>query len=194
MSEAFRTVWDETHAADRFHATGAEDGIEYWREIVYRTVAKVGGMDDPEPYFLELYDLFADPGVWKLDPAAREVLEESRRRGFRVGLVSNWDRRLRGLLDSLGLLSLFDGVAISCEAGVEKPHPAIFRAALEAMGVPAATPAVHIGDTYRDDVIGAARAGFRAVLIRRDGASLPAPCPAAPTLAEAFQLAVRMLG
>lgn len=194
MGKAFRAAWEDVHAADRFHAVGAEQGVEYWREIVYRTVEKTGGMADPEPYFLELYEIFADPAVWRLDPAARTVLEETRARGLRVGLISNWDTRLRGLLAKLGLLALFDAVVISCEAGVEKPHPRIFRMALDALGGPCSDSVVHIGDTYRDDVIGAARAGLRAVLIHRDGVPLPEPCPTAPSLAEAFEVAMGILG
>jgi putative hydrolase of the HAD superfamily len=193
MSKAFRETWEEIHGEDRFHAAGAEQGREYWREIVYRTLSKVGDMPDPEPCFLELYELFADPRVWKLDPAARVVLERAGDLGLGVGLVSNWDSRLRGLLDKLDLLSFFDAVAISCEVGIEKPHPGIFRNALAGLGA-SHESVIHIGDTYRDDVIGADRAGIRAVLIHRNGGPPPRPCATAPSLLEAFEHAVRMLG
>lgn len=58
----------------------------------------------------------------------------------------------------------------SAAAGYEKPHPAIFIAGLEAMGVPAAR-AAHIGDRYEEDYAGARGAGMRAVLLRRDASS-----------------------
>ena len=76
------------------------------------------------------------------------------------------------LLDELDLADWFVTIVISDRVGYGKPHPAIFRAALEAAGVPAER-AVHVGDSYAKDVLGAVGVGMAAMLIARDGASPP---------------------
>jgi FMN phosphatase YigB (HAD superfamily) len=60
-------------------------------------------------------------------------------------------------------------VAIGSAAfGRTKPHPSIFRAALEALGA-AASDAAMVGDSYADDIEGARALGMRAFLVDRDG-------------------------
>ena len=67
-------------------------------------------------------------------------------------MVSNFDTRLRPLLKSLGVLSLFDAIIISAEIGVEKPNPILFETACQQLGVqPEAT--VHVGDDRRYDML-----------------------------------------
>jgi putative hydrolase of the HAD superfamily len=115
-------------------------------------------------------------------PDAAPALRELRGRGLRLVVVSNWDCSLRAVLDSAGLLELVDDVVASAEAGAAKPDPAPFLTALEAAGCPPAE-AVHVGDSEENDVRGAAAAGVRAVLLRRDGAA-PSGVPAITSLAE----------
>ena len=55
-----------------------------------------------------------------------------RLRGLYVGVISNWDNRLRPLLAAIGLAGRVDSITVSCEVGAEKPDAAIFRAALQA--------------------------------------------------------------
>jgi len=105
-------------------------------------------------------------------PETVEVLQELRRRGHPLAIVSNWDVSLREVLDRTGLAPLVDAVVISAELGVGKPHPRPLHAALEALGAPA-QGAVHVGDTHAEDVLGARAAGVRPVLIVRDDAPAP---------------------
>ena len=93
-----------------------------------------------------------------------ETLEELRRRGYRLGVISNADGRVEALLDSMGLLPHFEFVIDSGTVGVEKPDPRIFRMALERMGVQP-HEAVYVGDVYEIDIVGARAAGMRAYLI-----------------------------
>jgi HAD superfamily hydrolase (TIGR01549 family) len=89
--------------------------------------------------------------------------------GLRMGVVSNWDVALPGVLDRLGLGDRFEVVVHSAGAGVQKPDPAIFAVALTRLGL-GADEVVHVGDDARTDVEGAHAAGLRAVLLdRRDG-------------------------
>jgi putative hydrolase of the HAD superfamily len=97
-----------------------------------------------------------------------------RDRGKQTGLISNWDVRLGLLLEEMDLDRFLDPLVISCQVGVAKPQPGIFRAALQRSGQPAHR-ALHVGDSYREDVVGARRVGIQAVLVRREGDCAPLP-------------------
>lgn len=93
-----------------------------------------------------------------------KVLQELKAQGLRLGLVSNYAHGgvVRDALARLGLLDLFDAVVVSGEVGYLKPHPRIYEAALDALGVPAAEAAM-VGNDLECDVVGARRAGLKAV-------------------------------
>ncbi len=141
-----------------------------WREIgrrVYERIAELRKVDF-SLWFETVHRRFGDPDVWRLFPDAISTLTELRRRGYRLGIVSNWDTRLRGIAEGLGLTAMVDAVIISAEAGVRKPNPGIFELALERVG---ARPeeSMHVGDLVEEDVEGARRAGVRPVLMDREG-------------------------
>jgi putative hydrolase of the HAD superfamily len=96
-------------------------------------------------------------------PPALEVLREH---GLRIGLVSNGQRDLDEFALHHGLE--VDVVVGSKAHGRTKPHPSIFVAALEALGVDA-TEAAMVGDSYEDDIEGARALGMRAIFVDRDG-------------------------
>lgn len=106
----------------------------------------------------------AGPG---LRSGARELLATLRSLGLRLGVISN-TLAPRPFMDrSLvrrGLLEFFPVRVYSSEVGVAKPHPAIFRAALDAIGA-APAHAVYVGDRLRADVAGAQAVGMKGVLI-----------------------------
>ena len=93
-----------------------------------------------------------------------EALARLRDAGIRLGVVSNSDGRVEEALVAAGLRDYFDVVLDSALVGVEKPDPAIFRAALDALGV-APAEALYVGDLYEVDVVGARAAGMDAVLL-----------------------------
>ncbi len=94
------------------------------------------------------------------------VFEVLRRHGLSIGLVSNGQRDLAEFVAHHRLE--VDTVVGSKAHGRIKPHPSIFTAALEALGV-AAADAVMVGDSYEDDIEGARSLGMRAILLDRDG-------------------------
>jgi putative hydrolase of the HAD superfamily len=107
--------------------------------------------------FHENFELFED---------ALPVLEELRRYGLRLGLVSNTGRDLEAFVVHH---RLDVDVAIGSRAhGYTKPAPTIFRAALEALDTEPERTAM-VGDSLEDDVEGAAALGMRAILLDRDG-------------------------
>ncbi len=97
----------------------------------------------------------------------RMALDRLRARGLRLGVISNSDGRVEQALVAAGIREWFDVVLDSALVGVEKPDPAIFRAALAALGV-AASEALYVGDLYHVDVVGARGAGMEAVLLGPD--------------------------
>ena len=103
-------------------------------------------------------------------PALRALREA----GLRIGVVSNMGRELGAVLDHLGLSAYLDHWMSSEEAGVAKPHAAIFQAALDQAGV-RADAALFVGDSYESDVLGAQDAGMLAALLLRDPDAVAPP-------------------
>ena len=101
-------------------------------------------------------------------PDTEPALGSLRERGLRTVVVSNWDISLPRVLERCGLSALVDDTVTSAGVGARKPEAEIFTAAL---GVAGAAPnqVIHVGDTAEEDVVGAAAAGIRALLIDRDG-------------------------
>lgn len=112
-----------------------------------------------------LETIHLERGIWEsvLDGAPSGV-DALRAAGLRLALVSNAEPRLRLKLDELDLARRFDHLSISGEIGAEKPDSRIFHDALEALG---ASPdhAVHVGDLYEVDVVGARGVGIAAILV-----------------------------
>ena len=99
---------------------------------------------------------------------AAPALRKLRDGGLRLAVASNWDASLPEVLERAGLRELVDAVVASAAVGAAKPDPALFHAALEAVGASPAE-ALHVGDSFERDVAGARSAGVRAVLLARDG-------------------------
>lgn len=107
--------------------------------------------------------------LWSLVPAGlSEALGRVRSRGGLVAVVSNSEGMLERILEDVGILGAFDLVIDSGVVGIEKPDPGIFRLALEHAGVPPSR-ALHLGDTYATDVLGARAAGVRVALVDPHG-------------------------
>ncbi|MSR61842.1 MAG: HAD family hydrolase [Planctomycetes bacterium] len=134
----------------------------------------------------QLFARFEDARTFALYPGARELLGTLRARRLRLGLISNWSARLPQLLRALELDSAFDFVLGSAALGCEKPDPAIFRLALERVGL-APGSCLHAGDDARCDGAGALSCGIAAVLVdhqNRLGARERELCPVVSSLAE----------
>ena len=112
-----------------------------------------------------LQRLHAECHLWgRVAPDTRATLDRLRGAGLRLGVVSNSDGRVEEALVAAGLRDQFEVVLDSALVGVEKPDPAIFRAALAALDVQP-DEALYVGDLYEVDVVGARAAGMDAVLL-----------------------------
>lgn len=114
------------------------------------------------------------------------TLKTLKKRGLILGLLTNAKKDLL-TFGQLGLEPYLDFVVTSAEVGANKPEPPIFLAALDRAGV-VASVAVHIGDQYYLDVVGARGVGINPVLIDRYGFYTEATdCPLIRTLPEVTQ-------
>ncbi|GAP12568.1 haloacid dehalogenase superfamily, subfamily IA, variant 1 [Longilinea arvoryzae] len=101
----------------------------------------------------------------RIDPAAGKVLRALTNLNFKLGIISNMmlpGALLERLLQSEGLRGLFGPVIVSSETGYLKPHPRIFEYALDAGGWKP-EEALFVGDTYKQDVVGARSVGMRVI-------------------------------
>ena len=98
------------------------------------------------------------------------TLNQVRQMDLKMGIISNWDTPLHAMVEELGLAPYFDVVVASHDQRVRsaKPDAVIFEYALNVVRV-SAEEAVHVGDSFEADIMGAHAAGIRAILLDRDG-------------------------
>lgn len=137
---------------------------EMWIEGYSMLCRRVGIEGDTRAIAQEIYIEFDRPECWKLFDGVPETFQEIKRRGYKIGLISNWGAGLGELMEGLGLGILIDAVIASAEVGTHKPEAKIFFLALEALGVEPAE-AMHVGDHVVADIEGAGRLGITPVLI-----------------------------
>jgi len=116
------------------------------RECVGVFLAELEAELEPDAFV----DAFIGSLVFSPVPGAVETLDRLATR-TQLAVVANWDSSLHEHLARLGLDRYFDAVVTSAEAGVAKPHPRIFRTALDRLGVEP-TRALHVGDEPIDEI------------------------------------------
>jgi HAD superfamily hydrolase (TIGR01509 family) len=114
----------------------------------------------------EIYADWAEHHHFSLYDDVAATLRALRARHVRLGLISNSHRCLTSFQEHFDLQGLISVTVSSSDHGVMKPNPAIFRTALDLMGVPAAEAAM-VGDSLAHDVAGARAAGMRGILLAR---------------------------
>ncbi|SVA55015.1 uncharacterized protein METZ01_LOCUS107869 [marine metagenome] len=107
------------------------------------------------------------PRKFRLFGDVKPTLRDLKQLGLILGIITNLNQDMDGLLDELGLDAIIDVTVTSREVGVEKPHPSIFLHALDKVGI-SAQEAIHVGDQFVSDAQGAKAVGIKPVLIVRD--------------------------
>ena len=175
LDREFRRAWKA--APERAATSGPrpDDDKGWWRDLVAAVFDAVLSPAEKQrfdlpAYFEAVYAHFAEPGVWAAYPDVAGALQSLRDAGYRLGIISNFDRRLRKVLADLGLAAYFEHIVISSEVGVDKPDARIFR---EATGLFHVSPehALHVGDDPQKDW-GAGAAGLRVFRLERPGHTL----------------------
>jgi HAD superfamily hydrolase (TIGR01509 family) len=103
-----------------------------------------------------------------IPPGTREILERLGKR-YQIAVISNADGKIDEVLAACGIADCFRTITDSGLVGYEKPHPAIFEAALRGLN---ARPeeSLYVGDGYSVDYVGATNAGMQAMLMDISGA------------------------
>jgi putative hydrolase of the HAD superfamily len=153
-------------------AYDAELFVAYTRHIIERMGGSGPSVD---PCAREIYAEWAACRHFELYDDVPPVLTSLSAAGIRIGLISNSHRCLTSFQSHFELEGLIAAAVSSFDHGFMKPHPSIFAEALRLVDVPA-REAMMVGDSVRQDVDGALRAGMRAVLLHRgQSASTAAP-------------------
>ncbi len=153
-------------AAQRHHDRLVEAGASHpWQ--AFMTELLVGAGTPAEHVAASVAWLWSEQpqvNLWRKPIAGmRELAVELAARGVRVGVVSNSEGRIAALLDAVGFAGVFHAVIDSGQLGIAKPDPRIFAHALAYLDVPAPRIAIHVGDSWAADVVGARAAGWEAL-------------------------------
>ena len=136
----------------------------------------------------EIYDEWAACQHFFLYDDVAPVLREVAANGLKIGLISNSHRSLAAFEEHFELTGLIAAAVSSAEHGYMKPHPSIFDATLQRLGV-RAEEAVMVGDSLTHDIDGASRVGMRGILVHRsDDPAPPTDVPVIRSLSELPQL------
>ena len=152
LDQAFAACWRRTPQRPGIDGPREEDDKGWWRRLVNQVIERVAPRTtelDRDAFFEAAYAHFAEAGVWELYPEVIEVLEALRPR-FQLAVVSNFDGRLRMILEHLGVSKFFSHVFLSSELGADKPDPEIFRRALEIIHLDA-NDVLEVGDDPERD-------------------------------------------
>jgi putative hydrolase of the HAD superfamily len=173
LDDAFVACWKEAPARPAIEGPRQDDDKGWWRDLVNEVMERVAPRTknlDRDAFFEVAYAHFAEAGVWELYPDVIDVLETVRPR-FDLAVVSNFDGRLRMILEHLGVSKYFSHVFLSSELGADKPDPLIYRRALNLIGL-ASNEALHVGDDPVRDWQGAAAVGLSVFRLERPRNSL----------------------
>jgi putative hydrolase of the HAD superfamily len=156
---------------DRFHHVWRQSRSERDGGSLTDSFRSVGATEELLPELLDLRrNAFREVAVPQ--EGALETLRELRERGFRLGMISVCSEEVAELWEETPFGGLFDSTVFSCSVGLRKPDPAIYRLALDELGVEPGD-ALFVGDGANDELAGAERVGMRAVLILRAGQDEP---------------------
>ena len=151
---------DEPREEDRWRAIVGEVVGEPWAELSFR----------------DLWAWYGQPKAWQIHEDTEAVLADLGRHGLVLGMASNFDARLRPLLDAFPDLAPVRGRSvISSQVGWRKPAAEFFREVTRVAGCPAPN-ILFIGDDRENDYEGALAAGFQAVLLDPTGMAEDVRC------------------
>ena len=157
----------------------------YWSEYLREFTRRLGAPESERGQLTQrLIESFQNIQLWsRVMPDTLAFLERLVAQGHFLGVISNSTGTLESQLIRLGLARYFQAILDSAVVGIQKPHPAIFKLALQRAAVEG-SEAVFVGDTYATDVGGAQLAGLTGVLMDSVGAYPDASCPKISSLPE----------
>jgi len=198
---------DRTHILAPLHQRKLTPSLDQWHAIERKTkkefddILQHDGKADHGFWYLFYSHLLPELGVhddalrdtlvnatrisanWcDIRPRTRETLLRLGRR-YPLAVISNADGKIADVLNRCGIADCFQQITDSGVVGYEKPHPAIFEAALRGMNV-SPEQSLYVGDVFSVDYAGATRAGMQAILFDVSGAYRESGLPRVESLAE----------
>ena len=154
------------HARVSLGQRSKEEQMAVWAQYE-RILLKESGIEVDDQLIMGLLGKMREFGLKQvLFDDVLPTLNELKKQGLILGLISNVDQDITSLLDNLGLTALLQVVVTSQDAGFNKPSPEIFQEAVKRAGVQA-NEALYVGDQYQIDVVGATKVGRKGILIDR---------------------------
>ena len=173
LERAFHAAWKQMPQRAAIDRPRENDDKGWWRGLVYLVLDQIApslSEFDRDNFFEIAYEYFAEAGVWELYPEVPGILEQLQPR-FQLAVVSNFDGRLRLILQHLGISKFFPNVFVSSELGADKPDPEIYRRALRLMKLKP-NEALHVGNDPKRDWEAASAAGLSIFRLERPRNSL----------------------
>lgn len=175
----FPVAFQRQEAVDAEAGTWATDEqreLERWRAIVNEVFegAEISGDDvhcddvrrDKDRLFADLWEHYSQADHWHVYEDVAPTLDHLARRNVTIGVASNLDSRLEYLSTRLGSLERCQHWFISSRVGFRKPGSEFFQRVEQSLGFDA-EQIVMVGDDPRNDIEGAQRCGWNAVLVDR---------------------------
>ncbi len=173
IQKHFKLAWREASSnlpadyVDRYslHPKGHTG---WWRDLIDSFLFRLAGTKiNSDSIYEKIFAKFDDPNNWVVDPTFYDLLDFLKENQIGLGIISNWDLRLRSLLTNLNLIQHFEHVIISAEFGYEKPSPLIFE---EAMRLTSLTPENHfyVGDKLEYDYYPPEKMGWTSFWISKE--------------------------
>jgi putative hydrolase of the HAD superfamily len=173
IAARFRAAFRRQEEADYAAGLRTDETREVarWRAIVGEVIDDA---IDHEACFQALYEHFARADAWRCEPKSAAVLASLSARGHLLGIASNFDGRLRDLVESLPALRPIRHLVVSSEIGWRKPASEFFVQTCRQAGAEA-EQILYVGDDVVNDYEGARAAGLQALLFdpHRRAAILP---------------------
>jgi HAD superfamily hydrolase (TIGR01662 family) len=183
FGERHGLVLDESKFEDAVRAAApildAAQGDIYDPAIFHQYTAAIieamgGSGPAVHPCAVEVYEEWALHHHFEMYDDVPDVMRAIAAQGIKIGLISNSHRPLTSFQSHFELEGLVSATLSSSDHGYLKPHPSIFNAALQLLGVEP-QDSVMVGDSLGQDVAGALAVGMRAVLVRRGPGNQPFP-------------------
>ena len=173
LDRAFVRAWKEMPSRGAIDGPREDDDKGWWRELTGRVLDEISPQSsdlDRDSFFEAAYGHFAEANVWELYPEVLSVLQTLNGR-FELSVISNFDGRLRIVLERLGISRFFRHIFVSSELGADKPDPVIYQRAVKGIQMRPAE-ILHVGDDPDRDWKAATLAGLQVFKLDRAKNSL----------------------
>ncbi len=148
-------------------------GKDWWKnteEFIYEGLLPLVDKERAQRVSKKFRARYTDMEYWGVFPDTVPLLKRLKVKGYKLYILSNHVPEATDIINNLGIGQYFDKIFISADMGVEKPHPLIYKKALEHTG--AEDINIMIGDNFDADISGALSSGFQyAVMVRKENTS-----------------------